>query len=74
MIFSELATQSEGYRVEVSGGNENQAFFVEKSDLGWDGEAGNHSIRLQRMRPDGSSFVRCNPRPSAGALSLPMRG
>jgi hypothetical protein len=60
MIYSEAATQteSEGYRVEVSGWDENQAFFVEKSDLGWDDEAGNH-ISLQRMLPDGAMVFIC---------------
>ncbi len=58
MIVSEALTQSECYRVEVSGWDENQAFFVEKSDLAWDDFAGKH-ISLRRMLPDGAMvFVR----------------
>ncbi|MGB7728018.1 MAG: hypothetical protein WBL50_08305 [Candidatus Acidiferrum sp.] len=57
-MISEALAQSEGYRVEVSGWDENQSFFVEKSDLGWDDFAGKH-ISLQRMLPDGAMvFVR----------------
>jgi len=58
MILPEALTQSEGYRVEVSGWDENEAFFVEKSDLSWDEFAGKH-ISLERMLPDGAMvFVR----------------
>lgn len=58
MIVSEALTQLECYRVEVSGWDENQAFFVEKSDLAWDDFAGKH-ISLQRMLPDGAMvFIR----------------
>ncbi len=57
-MILEALEQSEGYRVEVSGWDENQSFFVEKSDLGWDDFAGKH-ISLQRMLPDGAMvFVR----------------
>jgi hypothetical protein len=57
-MISEALAQSEGYRVEVSGWDENQSFFVEKSDLGWDDFAGKH-VSLQRMLPDGAMvFVR----------------
>lgn len=58
MIVSETLTQLECYRVEVSGWDENQAFFVEKSDLAWDDFAGKH-ISLHRMLPDGAMvFIR----------------
>jgi hypothetical protein len=58
MIVSEALPQSECYRVEVSGWDENQAFFVEKSDLAWDDFAEKH-ISLQRMLPDGAMvFIR----------------
>ena len=46
------------HRVEVSGWDENETFFVEKSDLAWDNFAGRH-ISLQHMLPDGAMvFVR----------------
>jgi hypothetical protein len=58
MIDAETLTQSECCRVEVSGWDENQAFFVEKSDLAWDDFAGKH-ISLRRMLPDGAMvFIR----------------
>jgi hypothetical protein len=58
MIVSETLAPSDSYRVEVSGWDENQAFFVEKSDLAWDDFAGKH-ISLQRMLPDGAMvFIR----------------
>jgi hypothetical protein len=57
-MIPEALPQSEGYRVEVSGWDEKQSFFVEKSDLGWDDFAGKH-VSLQRMLPDGAMvFVR----------------
>lgn len=58
MLVSEILPESECCRVEVSGWDENQAFFVEKSDLAWDDFAGKH-ISLQRMLPDGAMvFIR----------------
>ena len=58
MMVSEDVGQLECCRVEVSGWDENQAFFVEKSDLSWDDFAGKH-ISLQRMLPDGAMvFIR----------------
>jgi hypothetical protein len=58
MTVLEALTQSECYRVEVSGWDENQVFFLEKSDLAWDDFAGKH-ISLQRMLPDGAMvFIR----------------
>jgi len=58
MSVSDALTLSECYRVEVSGWDENQSFFVEKSDLAWDDFAGKH-ISLHRMLPDGAMvFIR----------------
>ncbi len=58
MIVSEALTEAESSRVGVSGWDENQAFFAEKSDLAWDEFAGKH-ISLQRMLPDGALvFIR----------------
>jgi hypothetical protein len=41
------------YRVEVSGWDKSQTFFVEKSELEWNEEAGKH-ITLSCAVPDGS--------------------
>jgi hypothetical protein len=58
MTVSETLTQTECYRVEVSGWDENTTFFVEKSDLAWDDFVGKH-ISLQHMLPDGAMvFIR----------------
>jgi hypothetical protein len=44
--------------VEVSGWDEDQVFFVERSELGWDEYAGKH-VTLSRMLSEGSIiFVR----------------
>jgi hypothetical protein len=57
-MIPEVLAPTETYRVEVSGWDENQSFFVEISDLAWDDFAGHH-ISLHRMLPDGALvFVR----------------
>jgi len=49
------------YRVEVSGWDKNQTFFVEKSDLEWS-EASSKQITLSHAVPDGAVvFVRLVP-------------
>ncbi len=49
------------YRVEVSGWDKNQTFFVEKSDLGWN-EQSSKQITLSHAVPDGAVvFVRLVP-------------
>ena len=53
MVVAETLLGTDGFRVEVSGWDENQVFFVEKSDLNWDNFAGKH-ISLQHMLSDGS--------------------
>jgi len=41
------------YRVEVSGWDQNQAFFVEKSELEWNEESGKR-VALTNAVPDGA--------------------
>jgi hypothetical protein len=41
------------YRVEVSGWDKSQTFFVEKSELEWNEESGKH-VTLRSAVPDGS--------------------
>ena len=41
------------YRVEVSGWDKSQTFFVEKSELEWNEESGKH-VTLSSSVPDGS--------------------
>ena len=55
---SELLTLKQSGLVEVSGWDEDEIFFVERSELGWDEYAGKH-VTLTRMVPEGSIiFVR----------------
>jgi hypothetical protein len=49
------------YRVEVSGWNKTQAFFVEKSELEWSEESGKQ-LSLSHAVPDGAVvFLRLLP-------------
>ena len=52
MLAAETLVGADGFRVEVSGCDENQVFFVERSDLDWGNFAGRH-VSLQHMLPDG---------------------
>jgi hypothetical protein len=57
-VSTETIAGVEQFRVEVSGWDEQELFFVEKSHLSWDEFAGNH-VSLRRMLPDGALvFVR----------------
>jgi len=72
MLAAETLLGNDTFRVEVSGWDENQTYFVEKSDLAWDEFTGKQ-ISLQRILPDGAFvFVRplqptalCPPPPAA---------
>jgi hypothetical protein len=58
MLVAETLLDTDCQRVEVSGWDEAQTFFVEKSDLAWDDFAGKH-LSLRHMLPDGAMvFVR----------------
>lgn len=57
-MLTETITGVDHYRVEVSGWDEEEIFFVEKSHLAWDEFAGKH-VSLRHMLPDGALvFVR----------------
>ncbi len=58
MTHSETQSLTQTGVVEVSGWDENQVFFVERSELGWDEYAGKH-VTLTRMLSESSIvFVR----------------
>ena len=58
MESTELLTLKQNGLVEVSGWDEDEIFFVERSELGWDDYAGKH-VTLTHMLSDGSIiFVR----------------
>ena len=46
------------YGVEVSGWDNSQSFFVEKSELSWDQESGKHLTLSHRLSPGTMIFVR----------------
>jgi hypothetical protein len=57
-MFTEVITGVDSFRVEVSGWDEEEIFFVEKSQIAWDEFAGKH-ISLRHMLPEGAIvFVR----------------
>jgi len=58
MLVTEALPGTDHFRVEVSGWDEDEIFFVEKSHLDWDDYAGKH-ISLRHMLPEGAIvFVR----------------
>jgi hypothetical protein len=61
------------YRVEVSGWDKSQTFFVEKSELEWNEESGKH-VTLSSAVPDGSVvFLRLiQPLSADRAQSVPF--
>ena len=57
-MLTEAFTGVDHFRVEVSGWDEEEMFFVEESHLAWDEFAGKH-ISLRHMPPEGAIvFVR----------------
>jgi hypothetical protein len=57
-MLAEAANGLDQFRVEVSGWDEEEMFFVEKSQIGWDEFAGKH-VTLHHMLPEGAIvFVR----------------
>jgi len=61
MILSARYPLTGRYRVEVSGWDKNQTFFVEKSDLQWSEESGKQ-VALSHAVPDGAVvFLRLVP-------------
>jgi hypothetical protein len=57
-VLTETAAGVDHFRVEVSGWDEEEIFFVEKSHLAWDEIVGKH-ISLRHMLPEGAIvFVR----------------
>jgi hypothetical protein len=59
------------YSVEVSGWDDSQSFFVEKSELSWDEESGKHLTLSHRLCPGTMIFVRLL-QPTASEPTLPV--
>lgn len=71
MIAFDALPQADCYRVEVSGWDEDEIFFVEKSFLSWDEFAGRH-ISLQHMLADGAIIFARMLQPTALRSSNPI--
>jgi|SRR5208282_622727 len=70
-VLSETLPIASNYRVEVSGWDEDENFFVEKSELAWDDFAGKH-ISLKHMLGEGARvFIRVL-QPTSLQHSLPV--
>lgn len=52
MQVMDFLSATDSFRVEVSGWDQDEIYFVEKSTLDWDEFAGKH-ISLKHMLPDG---------------------
>jgi hypothetical protein len=59
------------YSVEVSGWDNSQSFFVEKSELSWDEERGKHLTLSHRLCPGTMIFVRLL-QPTASERTFPV--
>jgi len=58
MLVTEIPANTDSFRVEVSGWDQDEIYFVEKSNLDWDEFAGKH-VSLKHMLPEGAMvFVR----------------
>ena len=71
MVILETIPQTDGYRVEASGWDENDIFFVEKSQLARDEFAGKY-IALDHMLADGAIIFVRMLQPSALRRSSPV--
>lgn len=59
------------FRVEVSGWDSTQSFFVEKADLEWNEESGKHVVMTRPLRDSAIIFVRLL-QPTASERSYPV--
>ena len=71
MLTEATVTGVDQFRVEVSGWDQEEIFFVEKSQLGWDEFAGKH-VSLRHMLPDGAVVFVRTLQPTAQRPSSPM--
>lgn len=58
MSFSACHPAASTYRVEVSGWDSSQTFFVEKSELEWNEQTGKHLTLSRSLRSGTMIFVR----------------
>jgi hypothetical protein len=70
-MLTEAISGVDSFRVEVSGWDEEEMFFVEKSHLSWDEFAGKH-ISLRHMLPEGAIVFLRMLQPTTMRQSPPM--
>ena len=71
MPVTDLLPTTDSLRVEVSGWDQDEIYFVEKSDLHWDELAGRH-ITLKHMLPEGAMIFVRTLQPTALRLEPPV--
>ena len=71
MTLSVQSPSTSLYRVEVSGWDENQSFFVEKSELEWNEESGKQ-VALRHAVPDGAVIFLRLMQPISTGWSQPV--
>ena len=70
-MLSETLSVVSACRVEVSGWDEDEIFFVEKSELSWDDFAGKH-ISLKHMLAEGALVFVRTLQPASPQRSFPI--
>jgi hypothetical protein len=71
LVLSETLSVVSACRVEVSGWDEDEIFFVEKSELSWDDFAGKH-ISLKHMLAEGALVFIRTLQPASLQRSFPV--
>ncbi|MGB8494440.1 MAG: hypothetical protein WCE53_08590 [Candidatus Acidiferrum sp.] len=71
LVLSEALPIASSCRVEVSGWDEDEIFFVEKSELSWDDFAGKH-ISLKHMLAEGALVFIRTLQPASLQRSFPI--
>jgi hypothetical protein len=71
LVLSETLPIASACRIEVSGWDEDEIFFVEKSELSWDDFAGKH-ISLKHMLAEGALVFIRTLQPASLQRSFPI--
>ncbi len=71
LVLSEALPIASSCRVEVSGWDEDEIFFVEKSELSWDDFAGKH-VSLKHMLAEGALVFIRTLQPASLQRSFPI--
>ena len=71
MLVTDFLPTTDSLRVEVSGWDQDEIYFVEKSTLDWDEFAGKH-ISLKHMLPEGAMIFVRTLQPTAKRQAPPV--